>query len=43
MALDFQPPNIRNQGWTKLSNFNDLDALAEAEWDKVQCPHAFHP
>lgn len=26
---------ISNAGWTKLSEFGDLHALSEAEWDKV--------
>jgi hypothetical protein len=26
------------QGWTKFSNFGDLDALTEEEWDKVSRP-----
>ena len=26
---------ISNAGWTKLSDFGDLNALSEAEWDKV--------
>ncbi|KAK6431858.1 hypothetical protein LTR95_011977 [Oleoguttula sp. CCFEE 5521] len=25
---------IGNHGWTKFSDFNDLEALSEAEWDK---------
>lgn len=23
------------QGWTRFSNFGDLDALSEEEWDRV--------
>lgn len=26
---------VSNAGWTKLSDFGDLNALSEAEWDKV--------
>lgn len=25
---------VGNAGWTKFTNFNDLDAMTEAEWDK---------
>ena len=25
------------KGWTKVTNFSNLDALSEAEWDKVRC------
>ncbi|KAF2787733.1 short chain dehydrogenase/reductase [Melanomma pulvis-pyrius CBS 109.77] len=36
---------IANAGWTKFSNFADLDAMDESEWDKcwaanVKVPHA---
>ncbi|KAF2013728.1 short-chain dehydrogenase/reductase-like protein SDR [Aaosphaeria arxii CBS 175.79] len=36
---------IANAGWTKFSQFGDLDALTEEEWDKcwaanVKAPHA---
>ncbi|KAL8970334.1 MAG: hypothetical protein Q9183_001571 [Haloplaca sp. 2 TL-2023] len=27
---------VSNAGWTKFTNFGDLDALTEAEWDKVR-------
>ena len=26
---------ITCQGWTKFTKFGDLDAMSEAEWDKV--------
>jgi len=26
---------VHVQGWTKFSDFADLDALSEDEWDKV--------
>ncbi|KAI4190476.1 MAG: hypothetical protein L6R41_000781 [Letrouitia leprolyta] len=26
---------VSNAGWTKFTNFGDLDALSEEEWDKV--------
>lgn len=25
-----------SQGWTKFTKFDNLDALSEAEWDKVR-------
>ncbi|KAF2256628.1 short chain dehydrogenase/reductase [Trematosphaeria pertusa] len=36
---------IANAGWTKFSNFGDLDAMDESEWDRcwaanVKVPHA---
>lgn len=32
---------ISNAGWTKMSEFGDLHALSEADWDKV-CIHYEH-
>jgi hypothetical protein len=26
------------QGWTRFSNFSDLHALSEQEWDKLSSP-----
>jgi hypothetical protein len=28
---------IANAGWTRFSDFKDLKALSDAEWNKVEC------
>jgi hypothetical protein len=30
-----QDPDSDSQGYTKFSNFGDLDALSDDDWDKV--------